>query len=225
MEPPGTPSAARRAPPGASARLFTYAFALADPPHPSPQAFYYDASAASHYYSSRNQDSKEHTHYRLLLARQQQRQHQHHRLLLAGGASPRYAARPHHTGFPCTNCGITASSTWRRIRPPLERSCNSCYDHYQRRGRYRPIAGLPRRVVGVDLVPEGDSWPAMVARAAQQAAAEAQAGEEGVPRKEEEEEEEEEEEDLVAEGGGGEGGAGATGEAAAQEAAGAAAEA
>jgi hypothetical protein len=192
---PTAPNAAPGTPPCAAPAtrpLFTYDFALAFPPHPSPESFYATSAAARH-----DEDEQEVTaagcYDWMLLEQQQHRLGQRRRpaaALVSSSPSPRYSIRPHHTGEPCTNCGVAASSTWRRIRPPLERSCNSCYDHYQRRGRYRPIFGLPRRVVGVDLVAEGDSWPAVVARRAAAAAAAAAA---------EEEEEEEEEEGVKAE--------------------------
>jgi hypothetical protein len=56
------------------------------------------------------------------------------------------------------------TSTWRRLNPTRELSCNSCSDYYRRRGRYRPVANLPPRQLHIDLVGEGDTWAGVVER-------------------------------------------------------------
>jgi len=161
-------AAKSRPPPGGSARTnkrrkqrspyFVYEFTLAQPPHPSPEDFY----------APPQQQALPEAHPTpglaalMMLARS--RRPAAPALALAASQHQRYAPHAHASGNPCTNCGIAATSTWRRLNPTRELSCNSCSDYFRRRGRYRPIAGLPERVLRVDLVGEGDTWAGVVGR-------------------------------------------------------------
>ena len=163
-----TTAATKTPPPGGTARAkkrrkqrspyFVYEFTLAQPPHPSPEDFYAppQQQAIPEAHPSPGLAAL------MMLARS--RRPAAPALALAASQHQRYAPHPHASGNPCTNCGIAATSTWRRLNPTRELSCNSCSDYFRRRGRYRPVAGLPARVMHVDLVPEGDTWANVVAR-------------------------------------------------------------